>query len=134
MTEWTSRLQGRVAQSPPRGDTPADQLVDVLHRACHAMQRQPKLSRALVRALSSADVGVQESSLEVQRQIGSMGDTILADLDVATRADILDVLGHVWYSALVSWANGRREFDFVTNELERAVRALVEPHYAPRPM
>jgi AcrR family transcriptional regulator len=131
MTEWTARLQGRVAQSPPKGETAADQLVDVLHRACHAMQRQPKLSKALVRALSSADAGVRQSSLEVQRQIGSMGDIILQDLDAATRADILAVLGHVWYATLVAWANGRVEFDFVVRELERAVRALVEPHYAP---
>jgi AcrR family transcriptional regulator len=133
MTEWTARLQGRVAQSPPRGDTPADQLVDVLHRACHAMQRQPKLSMALVRALSSPDSGVQESSLEVQRQIGSLGDTILVDLSPDVRADILAVLGHVWYSTLVAWANGRNDFAFVTRELERATRALVEPHYAPQP-
>ena len=36
MTEWTTKLQGRVAQSPPKGDTAADQLVDVLARACRA--------------------------------------------------------------------------------------------------
>jgi AcrR family transcriptional regulator len=132
MTEWTARLQGRVAQSPPRGDTAADQLVDVLHRACHAMQRQPKLSMALVRALSSADSGVQESSLEVQRQIGTMGEKILVDLPPDVRTDILDVLGHVWYSTLVAWANGRNEFSYVTTELERATRVLVEPHCAPR--
>jgi AcrR family transcriptional regulator len=129
MTEWTARLRGRVAQSPPRGATPADQLVDVLHRACHAMQRQPKLSMALVRALSSSDAGVRQSSLEVQRQIGSMGDEILSALDPRTRVDILAVLGHVWYSTLVAWANGRDDFAFVTRELERAVRTLVEPHY-----
>ena len=129
MTDWTARLQSRVAQSPPRGDTAADKLVDVLHRGCHALQRQPKLGMALVRALSSSDAGVRQSSLEVQRQIGSMGDEILADLDPQTRADILAVLGHVWYSTLVAWANGRTDFGFVTSELERAVRALVEPHY-----
>jgi AcrR family transcriptional regulator len=129
MTDWTARLQSRVAQSPPRGDTAADKLVDVLHRGCHALQRQPKLGMALVRALSSSDAGVRQSSLEVQRQIGSMGDEILADLDPQTRADILAVLGHVWYSTPVAWANGRTDFSFVTHELERAVRALVEPHY-----
>lgn len=129
MTDWTARLQSRVAQSPARGDTPADKLVDVLHRGCHALQRQPKLGMALVRALSSSDAGVRQSSLEVQRQIGSMGDEILADLNPQTRADILAVLGHVWYSTLVAWANGRTDFAFVTRELERAVRALVEPHY-----
>jgi AcrR family transcriptional regulator len=128
MTEWTARLQGRVAQSPPRGETMADRLVDVLRRACRAMERQPKLSAALVRALSSSDVGVQQSGAEVQRQIAVMGNEILARLDPRVRAVILAVLGHVWYSALVSWANGRRPFDAVMGDLERAARVLVEPH------
>ncbi|MET0903580.1 MAG: TetR family transcriptional regulator, partial [Acidimicrobiales bacterium] len=30
MMEWTERLRGRVVQSPPRGDTAAEQMVDVL--------------------------------------------------------------------------------------------------------
>ena len=128
MTEWTARLRDRVAQSPPRGTTAADQMVSVLHRACKAMERQPKLSEALVRALSSADAGVRESGAEVQRQIASMGDGILVDLDPQVRADILAALGHVWYSTLVSWANGRRDFASVMTELERATRVLITPY------
>jgi AcrR family transcriptional regulator len=128
MTEWTGRLKGRVAQSPPRGDTAADQMVDVLHRACKAMERQPKLSVALVRALSSADAGVTESATAVQEQIAEMGNDILVGLPADVRADILAVLGHVWYSALVSWANGRRDFPSVMVELERASRVLIEPY------
>ena len=130
MTEWTARLRGRVVQSPPKGETAADQLVDVLLRACRAMERQPKLSVALVRALSSSDSGVQQSGAEVRRQIAVMGNEILADLDEQVRADILAVLGHVWYSLLVAWANGRRKFSWVTSELERATRVLVEPYEA----
>ena len=128
MMEWTDRLRGRVAQSPPRGDTAADQMVDVLQRACRAMERQPKLSEALVRALSSADVGVRESGAEVSRHIAEMGNDILEGLPGEVRADILAVLGHVWYSTLVSWANGRRDFSSVMVELERASRVLIEPH------
>lgn len=128
MTEWTARLRGRVAQSPPRGDTRVEQMIDVLTRACRAMERQPKLSEALVRALSSADTGVRESGADVQRQIASMGDQILADLDPEVRADILAALGHVWYSTLVSWANGRRDFASVTTELARAARVLITPY------
>ncbi|MFP5255210.1 MAG: TetR family transcriptional regulator [Acidimicrobiia bacterium] len=128
MTEWTARLRGRVAQSPPRGDTRVEQMIDVLTRACRAMERQPKLSEALVRALSSADTGVRESGADVQRQIASMGDEILADLDPQVRADILAALGHVWYSTLVSWANGRRDFASVTTELARAARVLITPY------
>lgn len=128
MTEWTVRLRDRVAESPPRGDTAAEQMIDVLHRACRAMSRQPKLSAALVRALSSSDIGVRASGGEVRESIASMGDPILADLAPEIRADILAVLGHVWYSSLVSWANGRSTFDVVHLELERACRVLISPY------
>ena len=128
MTDATNRLRARVAQSPPRGETMVDQMIDVLSRACRAMERQPKLSQALVRALSSADTGVRESGADVRRPIASMGDEILADLDPQVRADILSAIGHVWYSTLVSWANGRQDFPWVTHELERAARALISPY------
>jgi AcrR family transcriptional regulator len=128
MTEWTVRLRDRVAQSPARGDTATEQMIDVLTRACSAMKRQPKLSVALVRALSSADAGVRESSSAVRDSLASMGDRILVDLEPEVRADILAVLGHVWYSSLVSWANGRSSFDTVIAELERACRVLIGPH------
>ena len=128
MTEWTGRLRDRVANRPPRGETATEQMLDVLGRACAAMERQPKLSMALIRALSSSDLGVQESGSGVRQSIASIGDPILADLDPQVRADILSVLGHVWYSSLVTWANGRAPFDFVTTELERACRALISPH------
>jgi TetR/AcrR family transcriptional regulator, cholesterol catabolism regulator len=128
MTEWTTRLRERVAQSPPTGDTAADQLVDVLHRACKAMERQPKLSMALIRALAAADPGVNESGAAVQREIALMGDEILGDLDAQLRADILAVVSHVWYSSLITWANGRRDFESVITELDRAVHVLVDPY------
>jgi hypothetical protein len=103
-------------------------MVDVLQRACRAMERQPKLTEALVRALSSADAGVRASGAEVRSQIAFMGDAVLAELDPELRADILATLGHVWYSTLVAWANGRRDFSFVTTELERSARVLITPH------
>jgi hypothetical protein len=92
------------------------------------MERQPKLSEALVRALSSPDLGVRESGAEVSRHIAEMGDEILSELDPAVRTDILVVLSHVWYATLVSWANGRRTFPSVMVDLERAARVLIEPH------
>jgi AcrR family transcriptional regulator len=128
MTEWTTKLQGRVAQSPPKGDSPVEQLADVLGRATGAMSRQPRLTAALVRALSSADPGVRQSAAEVQGQIEAMASDILVDLDPGVRSDIMAVLGHVWYSALVAWANGRTDFDTVRAELDRAVRVLVSPY------
>ncbi len=114
MTEWTSRLRTRVAQSPPKGDTMADQLVDVLHRACKAMERQPKLSMALIRSLSSADPGVNESGTAVQhgdRADGRRDPATASTPSCATTS--CGCIGHVWYSALMTWANGRRDFESV---------------------
>ena len=128
LAEWTSRLGERVAQRPPRGDTAADQMVDLLSRACDAMERQPKLSSALVRALTSPDAGAVGASSDLRRSIVSMGEGILGDLDPEVRVDILAVLGHVWYSNLVSWSNGRSSFDAVRVELERAARVLITPY------
>ena len=106
----------------------AEQLIDVLLRACSALDRQPKLGAAHVRSLSAADVDTRESTLEVRRQIGAMGERILAPLDPVTRDDIISILSNVWYSTLTSWAIGRTEFDVVTSELTRAVHVLVDPH------
>ena len=128
MSEWTARLSDRVAQRPPRGDTPTEQMIDVLDRACATMERQPKLSKALVRAMASPDAGVRSSGGAVRSSIAEVGDPILAHLDPDTRADILAVLGHVWYSALTTWANGRTDFRTVTDELHRACRVLITPY------
>lgn len=128
MTEWTGRLRDRVAQRPPRGETATEQMMDVLDRACAAMARQPKLSMALVRALASPDAGVRQSGGDVRSSIAAVGDPILAHLGQEERDDILAVLGHVWYSSLVTWAHGRSDFDVVISELHRACRVLITPH------
>lgn len=128
MTEWTDRLRDRVVQRPPKGDSPAEQMIDVLNRACAAMQRQPKLSAALIRALSSPDAGAVGGGSSVRRSIVSMGEGILSQLDQQVRVDILAVLGHVWYSSLISWANGRSSFERVNEELERACHVLIDPY------
>lgn len=128
MGEWTGRLQRRAATSPPRGDTAAEQMIDVLRRACTAMERQPKLSGALLRALSSSEVDVSHGVPQTSAHITAMGDQILVGLDDQLRADILAALGHVWYSTLVTWANGRLEFSSVISELERAAHVLIDPH------
>lgn len=126
MAEWTAELQERLARTPPKGDSPADRLVDVLRRACNSMEAQPLLSAALVRALASADDGVAAGSREVNDRVASISAEILEHLDASTRADVLAVLGHVWYSALVGWVNGRTSMTTVGDELERAARILLD--------
>ena len=128
MAQWTEQLRGRLVQAPGKGETRTDQLLDVLRRACRAMERQPKLTAALVTALASPDAGVETNASDVRAQIAMMAGTTLDDIDPETRATILSIVGHVWYSTLTAWANGRRPFSHIYNELERAVRLLLAPY------
>ena len=128
MGEWTGQLRGRLAQAPAKGDTMSDRLLDVLRRATRAMERQPKLTAALIKSLSAPDLGIEDATADVRWQIAAMAGDVLDDLDDETRATILSIIGHVWYSTLTSWANGRRPFTVVNSELERTVRLLLAPY------
>jgi TetR/AcrR family transcriptional regulator, cholesterol catabolism regulator len=51
MREQTAQLTDRLDKRPPQGATPADRVVDVLSRATRALQRDPQLADAMIRAL-----------------------------------------------------------------------------------
>ena len=125
--EWTEELQSRLAQRPPQGCNATDCLVDVLRRACRAIERQPRLMAALVKALGSPDPAVAREVLIVRDHVGMMSAGALEHLDPETREDVMAVIFHVWYSALVTWANGRAPIGYVGDELERAVRLAMGP-------
>jgi AcrR family transcriptional regulator len=130
MADMTGGLQERVVEHPPKGDTMADQLVDVFRRATRALERQPRLTAALVTALSSPDSGVEASASLVRGHVAAMAEDILADLDPDIRAGIIAVIGHVFYSTLTAWAHGRHPFSHIMKELDKAIRLLVAPYDA----
>jgi TetR/AcrR family transcriptional regulator, cholesterol catabolism regulator len=128
MAELTGGLQARVVEHPPKGETMADRLVEVYRRATRALERQPKLTAALVTALSSPDAGVEASATLVRGHVAAMAEDILAPLDPEVKAGIIGVIGHVFYSTLTGWAHGRHPFTHVMRELEKAIRLLVAPY------
>jgi TetR/AcrR family transcriptional regulator, cholesterol catabolism regulator len=132
VSEWTARLQARLARSPARGAGPVDQLVDVLRQASRALERRPLLTAALVRALGSPDPGVAAAASRVRGQIEEMAAPILAGLSPEDFDGVVAVLGHVWYSSLVSFANGHAPIDSVGDELERAARLVLAGRLQPR--
>jgi TetR/AcrR family transcriptional regulator, cholesterol catabolism regulator len=131
MADLTGGLHDRLAQAPPKGATMADQLVDVFRRATRALERRPQLTAALVTAMSSPDAGVESSATLVRGHIAAMSEDILAGLDPEVRAGIISVVGHVFYSTLTSWAQGRHPFSHIMKELEKAIRLLLAPYEAP---
>jgi hypothetical protein len=61
----------------------------------------------------------------VRHQISAMTTPILKDLPPGDVEGIVSVLGHVWNSAIMSWANGRAPIASIGDELENAARMLL---------
>lgn len=131
MVEWVKDLERRVGQRPPKGDTVADRVMDVLSRATRAMEREPKLSEAVITALAAADPKVIECQRVVGTTMARIQDRAFSDdFEAETRAGIVRMLGWIWYAALVGWVNGWSGIGKVGDELELAARLLIEPHEA----
>ena len=125
LVHWVEQLDARLAQAPARGDSPADRVTDVLDRGLRAMGRQPRLVEAVFSSLISSD----PSTIECQNQISALMDgIILRAMDVPQPDEFADrsrVLGHVWYSTIVSWVSGRMDLPKVHSEMAVAVRLLL---------
>ncbi|TRV82029.1 TetR/AcrR family transcriptional regulator [Streptomyces sp. 130] len=114
-------------EHPPAGDHAAARVAGTLMRAFRAMEREPRLADAMVRALTFAD-----------RSAGSEADAVSR----LTTAIILDAMGtghptpgqlsavrvieYTWHSALITWLSGRATVAQVRTDIETACR-LVGP-------
>jgi len=134
LVHWVEQLDARLAQVPARGETAADRVIDVLDRALRAMGRQPRLVEAVFSSLSSSD----PSTIDCQNQISDLMDGIIrramGEPEPDDFADRSRLLGHVWYSSIVGWVNGRTDLARVHGEVAIAVRLLLggEPATARR--
>jgi AcrR family transcriptional regulator len=127
MVEWMEDLERRVTASAPRGSTTSERVYDVLRRAVATMERQPKLAEAVITALTSDDRdagGASAATTDVMRRV--MLRAFPDDVDPATEAAIAKVLGHVWFSCLISWSNGVGDLHWVAGELETASHLLCD--------
>jgi len=124
-------LADRLAVRPPEGDDPVDRVIDVLRRANRALQKQPQVTVAMIRALvaGNQDVApVVAANRDVMRRIISdaLGHHLAARGEAGGR-DVLaiDLLSDVWLAALVSWISGVESGATVIRKLEDATRVLL---------
>ncbi|HSI26436.1 MAG TPA: TetR family transcriptional regulator [Aeromicrobium sp.] len=112
------------------GDTAHERVMKILSRTTVAMQKQPQLTEAMVRAFMFADASVLGEIEQVGERLTRMIARAIAgspDHGEATteEAAIIRVIADVWLSALVSWANGRSAADEVEQSIDVAVRLLL---------
>lgn len=129
MVEWTFDLERRVGQRPPKGDTTADRVVDVLRRATRAMEKEPRLSEAVVTALLSPDRGAAACQEDVSASMIRILSLALGDdFDPAFSRQVTRTLGHVWFSALIGWVNGWSGMEKVADEVDLATHLVLDQY------
>lgn len=126
--QWTGRLEARLGNRPPRGKTRADRIYDFLRRATRALERDPKLTAALIMSMASPDPETAAHQAEVAAMMTRVVAKELEDFDPELQQGIREALGHIWYSTLVNWVNRRLPISRVYEVLERSTHLLIDPH------
>ena len=132
MVQWLGDLEHRVTRHPPAGDTTVERIMDVLTRALRAMDRDPKLTAAVIGAMTAGDPASVTAIHEVTRAMARiMQSAFPEDVDPALEASAAKALGHVWWSATISWANGMGDVDWVAGELREATGLIADRFDSP---
>jgi AcrR family transcriptional regulator len=127
MVHWLGDLEQRVSRRPPTGDTTVERIMDVMTRALGSMDRDPRLTAAVIGAMTAGDPASVPAIDEVSQAMARiMQSAFPPDVDPALEAATAKVLGHVWWSATISWANGMGDIDWVADELRLAAELLAE--------
>jgi AcrR family transcriptional regulator len=126
MQEQLEHLHEALRKRPPVAEGAAERVAETLVRAFRAMQREPHLADAMVRALTFADRSVRA---EVDT-VSLLTTAIIVDairLEAPATAEQLSavrVIEHTWHSTLVSWLSGRASIAQVEMDIETVCRLI----------
>jgi AcrR family transcriptional regulator len=125
LAQEAANLRERLDQRPARGDTPAERVADVLRRGTRALERQPRVTRAMLTAMSSTD----DSIIAVKTEINTTLRSIISDAvdgdHVDNLDDIVSVLGSLWFAELTFWSGGLTDAPTMGDKLTRAASLLL---------
>ncbi|MGW3014775.1 TetR family transcriptional regulator [Streptomyces longwoodensis] len=127
MQDQLEHLHATLRRRPPAGDTASARVAETLMRAFRALQREPHLADAMVRALTFADRSVSPEVDQVSRQTTAIILDAMGTPDpTAGQLAAVRVIEHTWHSALITWLSGRASIAQVRTDIETACR-LIEP-------
>lgn len=123
---WVGLARKQTAAEGFVAETASDQLLGVLESAVQASIGSPRLMEALITAMASTEPDVAEYKLEVQQQMAAMVSDALAGFDGIDVDGVSRVIGHVWFSAIVSWVGGLKPPGSIMDELSLATHLLLD--------
>ncbi|PRH76351.1 TetR family transcriptional regulator [Streptomyces solincola] len=125
MQDQLDHLRTTLRKRPPAGESAAERVAETLMRAFRALQREPHLAEAMVRALTFADRGAGAEVEAVSRRTTAIiVDATGLDRPSPEQLSAVRVIEHTWYSALIAWLSGRASIDQVRTDIETASRLI----------
>ncbi|MFE7208761.1 TetR family transcriptional regulator [Streptomyces sp. NPDC057611] len=125
MQDQLERLHGTLRKNPPAGESAAERVAETLMRAFGALQRDPHLADAMVRALTFADRSVSPEVDQVSRQTTAIIlDAMGLEEPTAEQLSAVRVIEHTWLSALITWLSGRASLAQAKADIGTACRLI----------
>ncbi|MGX1884648.1 TetR family transcriptional regulator [Streptomyces sp. NPDC055287] len=126
MQDQLQHMHTTLRKRPPGGESAAERVAETLMRAFRALQREPQLADAMVRALTFADRSVSPEVDTVSRQTTAI---ILDAMDLKgpptpEQLSAVRVIEHTWHSALITWLSGRASIAQVKIDIETVCRLI----------
>lgn len=128
LDQMAEDMQVAMADVPPMGTTACDRVIDVFRRCCGLLEAEPRLTHAMVTAMSSSDPQVSTIAEGVRMRLRSLIATAVAGEDIPDIDDIVHVLSLVWFASMLQWVAGRTEQGTMASEIELATRLLLQHH------
>ncbi|MBH5334591.1 TetR family transcriptional regulator [Streptomyces pactum] len=134
MQDQLQQMHETLRKRPPTEPEPAARVAQTLMRAFRALQREPQLADAMVRALTFADRSVSPEVDAVSRLttaiiLDAMG---LTGTPTPDQLSAVRVIEHTWHSALVTWLSGRASIAQVKVDIDTVCRLIDLTAPAPR--
>ncbi|MCM2388726.1 TetR family transcriptional regulator [Streptomyces albipurpureus] len=125
MQDQLQHLHTTLRKRPPGGESAAERVAETLMRAFRALQREPHLADAMVRALTFADRGVSPEVEAVSRQTTAIIlDAMGLEDPAPEQLSVVRVIEHTWHSALITWLSGRASIAQVKADIETVCRLI----------
>ncbi len=122
MQDQLDQLHDQLRRKPPVSPDAGERVAETLMRTFKALQREPHLAEAMMRALTFADRSVSAEVDSVNRLITEViADAVHAGQPLS-RAELaaVRVVTHTWHSTLITWLSGRASISQVKADIDTA--------------
>ncbi|MHC5905999.1 TetR family transcriptional regulator [Streptomyces sp. S6] len=125
MQDQLSQMHTVLKKKPPTSESPGARVSEALMRAFRALQREPHLADAMVRALTFADRSVSPEVDQVSHQTTALILDAMGEPDpTPAQLSAVRVIEHTWHSALITWLSGRASIAQVKIDIETVCKLI----------